>query len=413
MDTPITIEPALVERHIMTLARYGASHGTGVSRAAYTPEWVAAQRQVADWFAAAGLTVWRDAVGNQWGRLVGSEDGPAIVTGSHIDTQLPGGRYDGALGIVGGLLAVRALEERFGRPRRPIDLVSFCQEEASRLPGADLLASRAIVGALAPSEAESLRSYDGETFREVLAAVGLDADRIGEAARDDIDTFLELHIEQGPVLEHEGVAVGVVDAITGSRTWRVAITGRADHGGACPMDLRRDPIVAAAALIAEVLATAGAMGRPAVTTVGRILVEPNYPAIVPGRAVVTVNARHPELAGGRALFARHEATFARVAAANPQLELTWLGTPGGEPTRCDPGTVRLLEEVAREQGVPSKTMPSGAIHDCQVMARRYKAAMLFVPSKDGRSHTPDEYTAPEEMAAGIRVLAAALHRLAY
>jgi allantoate deiminase len=413
MNTPITIDPALVERHIMALARYGASHETGVSRAAYTPEWIAAQQQVADWFAEAGLTVWRDAVGNQWGRLIGTAPGPVIATGSHIDSQLPGGRYDGALGIVGGLLAVRVLKERFGQPRRSIDLVSFCQEEASRLPGADLLASRAIVGTLAPSEADTLRSYDGETFREVLAAVGLDADRIGEAERDDIDTFLELHIEQGPVLEHEGIAVGIVNAITGSRSWRVTINGRSDHGGACPMDLRRDPMVAAAALIGEVLATASTMGRPAVTTVGRLLVEPNYPAIVPERVIVTVNARNPELAGGRELFARHEATFARIAAANPQLDINWFGTPGGEPTICDPDTVRLLEEVAREQGVASKTMPSGAIHDAQIMARRYKAAMLFVPSKDGRSHTPAEYTSPEEMAAGIQVLAAALHRLAY
>lgn len=413
MNTPIAIDPALVERHIMTLARYGASHDTGVSRAAYTPEWVAAQQQVADWFAEAGLTVWRDAVGNQWGRLVGTAPGPVIATGSHIDSQLPGGRYDGALGIIGGLLAVRALKERFGQPRRSIDLVSFCQEEASRLPGADLLASRAIVGTLAPSEADTLRSYDGETFREVLAAVGLDADRIGDAERDDIDTFLELHIEQGPVLEHERIAVGIVNAITGSRTWRVTINGRSDHGGACPMDLRRDPMVAAAAIIGEVLATASAMGRPAVTTVGRLLVEPNYPAIVPERVVVTVNARNPDLAGGRELFARHEATLAKIAAANPQLDISWSGTPGGEPTICDPGTVRLLEEVAREQGVSSKTMPSGAIHDAQIMARRYKAAMLFVPSKDGRSHTPAEWTSPEEMAAGIQVLAAALHRLAY
>jgi len=409
----LTIDPALVERYIMTLAQHGACGETGVCRAAYTPAWVAAQQQVADWCAEAGLTVWRDAVGNQWGRLAGTEAGPVIATGSHIDSQLPGGRYDGALGIIGGIIAVRALKERYGSPRRSLDVVSFCQEEGSRLPGANLLASRAIVGTLATEEADTLRSYDGETFREVLASVGLDADRIGEAVRDDIDTFLELHIEQGPILEHERIAVGVVEAITGSRTYTVTITGRADHGGACPMDLRRDPLVAAAAIIGEVLATASSMGRPAVTTVGRLLVEPNYPAIVPERIVLTVNARHPELAGGRALFARHEATFATVAAANPQLGLTWTGTDGGEPTVCDPGTVRLLAASAHDQGVTAKIMPSGALHDCQIMAQRYKAAMLFVPSKDGRSHTPDEYTAPEELAAGIQVLAAALHRLAY
>lgn len=413
MAVQIPIDPAQVERYILQLARHGTCAETGVCRPAYSPEWVAAQQQVADWCAEAGLTVWRDAIGNQWGRLAGSEGGPVIATGSHIDTQLPGGRYDGALGVVGGIIALRTLKERFGMPRRAIDVVSFCQEEGSRFPTQGLFASRAVVGSLRPEEVDTMRAYSGETLREALAAVGLDGDRVGEAARDDIDTFIELHIEQGPILEHEGIPIGVVDAITGSRTYTVTITGHSDHAGSAPMDLRRDPMVAAAQIIGGVIETARQMGRPAVTTVGRMHVEPNYPMIVPARVTFTVNARHPYAEGGRELFARHEALFAAVAAANPQLGIGWTGGRDGAPTPCDPGTVRLLEEVAREQGLPAKTMPSGAGHDCEIMARHCKAAMIFVPSKDGHSHTPDEYTAPEEMATGIRVLAAALHRLAY
>ena len=411
---PLTIDPALVERYVLELSRHGACAETGVCRAMYTPEWEAAQTQVADWCVEAGMRPWRDAIGNQWARLEGREPGPAMVTGSHIDSQLPGGRYDGALGVIAGILAVRALRERFGQPRRSIDLVSFCQEEGSRFPKADLWASRVITGQNKPSELDSLVAYGGETMREAMIAVGLDPERYREAERDDIDTFLELHIEQGPILEHEGLAVGIVDAITGSRGYTVTITGRSDHAGGCPMDLRRDPMRAAAPIIAGVLQTAHDMGRPAVTTVGRMVVEPNYPVIVPRQVTFTVNARHPYLEGGRELFARHEALFAEIKAQHPELDITWAHGGGtGEPTPCDPSVVALLQEVAREQGLPDRVLPSGAGHDCQIMARRYKSAMIFVQSKDGRSHTPDEYTAPEHAAAGIRLLAAALRKLAY
>lgn len=411
---PIAIDPALVERFVLELARHGACAETGVCRAMYTPEWEAAQAQVAAWYAEAGMRPWRDAIGNQWGRLEGRAPVAAIVTGSHIDSQLPGGRYDGALGVIAGIVAVRALRERFGQPRRHIDVVSFCQEEGSRFPAANLWASRVITGQANPAELDTLRAYGGETMREAMVAAGLDPDRYREAERDDITAFLELHIEQGPILEQEGLPVGIVDAITGLRTYTVTITGRSDHAGGCPMDLRRDPMRAAAPIIAGALQTAHDMGRPAVTTVGRMLVEPNYAMIVPRQVVFTINARHPYLEGGRELFARHEALLAQVQAAHPELEITWENGRGlGEPTPCSPEIVALLREVAREQGLPDRVLPSGAGHDCQVMARRYPSAMIFVQSKDGRSHTPDEYTAPEHAAAGIRLLAAALHRLAY
>lgn len=410
----LALDPALVERYVLDLARHGACAETGVCRAMYSPEWELAQRQVADWCVEAGMRVWRDAVGNQWGRLEGSEPGPTVVTGSHIDTQLPGGRYDGALGVIAGILAARTLRERFGQPRTSIDVVSFCQEEGSRFPGANLWASRVITGLTDPQELDTLRAYSGESMREAMIAVGLDPDRYREAERDDIAAFIELHIEQGPILEHEGLSVGIVDAITGSRGYTVTVTGQSDHAGGCPMDLRRDPMRAVAPIVAGVLQTAHDMGRPAVTTVGRMHVEPNYPVIVPRQVSFTINARHPYLEGGRELFARHEALLQRYKDAHPELEITWENGRGlGEPTPCSPEIVELLKEAAQEQGFPPRVLPSGAGHDCQVMARRYPSAMVFVQSKDGRSHTPDEYTAPEHAAAGIQVLAAALHKLAY
>lgn len=412
MTLPIAIDPALVEHYLTTMARYGAYGETGVWRTVYSPAWVAAQDQYAAWCEEAGLRVWRDAVGNVWGRLDGSAGGKAIVSGSHIDSQRPGGRYDGVLGALAGLIAIKTLKEQFGPPKRPLEAVSFCEEEGSRFPAANFWGSRAITGRIAPEEPDTLRGYDGETIGEAMRAVGLDPTRIPEAVRDDIDTFIELHIEQGPILEQAGRPVAIVNAITGLRHYVIELGGRSDHAGAFPMDLRRDPMAGAAEIISGVINTAIALGRPAVTTVGRMLVEPNFPAIVPDRVVFTIDARHPDPAAREELYARHEALFTEVAARR-NLDLTWHTTLNQPPCPADPTIVRLLEAVAREQGVPTLTMHSGAGHDSQIMLRRYRGAMIFVQSKDGRSHTPAEFTSIEHAVAGITVLAAALHRLAY
>ena len=217
----IDIDGSLVERYLLDLARHGAHGETGVWRVAYSPEWVAAQEQIALWLAEAGLEVRRDAVGNVWGRLAGVDERPVIATGSHIDSQTPGGRYDGALGVVGALVALRTLRERFGRPRRTIEAVSLCEEEASRFHAANFWGSRAIAGTIESDEAERVVDFEGVSIGEAMRAVGLDPRRIPEAARDDIETWIELHIEQGPILETAGLPVGVVDAITGIRHYVV------------------------------------------------------------------------------------------------------------------------------------------------------------------------------------------------
>ncbi|MDI3339615.1 MAG: Zn-dependent hydrolase [Sphaerobacter sp.] len=407
----IWIDPAEVERYILELARHGGD-GTGVRRLVYSPEWVAAQEQVASWCREVGLEVHRDAVGNVWGRLAGTEGGPSIATGSHIDSQNPGGRYDGALGVIAGILALRALRERYGQPRRTIEVVSLCEEESSRFPAAAFWGSRAITGRATPADTEELRGYGGETMAEAMRAVGLDPARIPEARRSDIDTWIELHIEQGPILEQAGLPVAIVNGLPGIRHYVVRVEGRSDHAGAMPMDLRRDPMAGAAEMISGVIRTAQEMGRPAVTTVGRMLVEPNFPAIVPERVTFTIDVRHANPAQRDRLHAAHEALL-RAVAERRGLGLHWEITTDLPPCPADPELVRLLEDVAREQGVPTLTMPSGAVHDTQRMAEIAKVAMIFVQSKDGRSHTPAEYTAPEHAAAGIQVLAAALHRLAY
>ncbi len=408
----IEIDPAVVEERIMTLGAIGACHETGVCRAALTPEWVEAQRLVEDWCQAAGLATRMDAVGNIWGRVEGSEGGKAIVSGSHIDSQIPGGRYDGALGVIAAITAVEALLRQFGPPKRPLEVLSFCEEEGSRFNGARFWGSRGITGAIAPGDAEAIGSYDGITLADAMREIGLDPADIPSAVRHDIEAFIELHIEQGPVLEQQDLQVGVVNIINGSKGYTVTVIGETNHAGARPMDSRRDALVGVAEMILAVNRNAVEMGRPAVSTVGRVVVEPNLGPIVPGRVTFTIDSRHNDPARVESLAAAHEAAITRIAKER-DLEISWTNRPPLPPCPCDPEIVRVLEESAREQGIPALTMPSGALHDTQRMANVARVAMVFVRSKGGRSHTPEEFTSVDDAVAGIRVLAGALHALAY
>jgi allantoate deiminase len=410
--TGVTIDPELVERYTLELARHGAHGETGVWRTVYSPEWVAAQDLVASWCTEAGLDVRRDAVGNVWGRLEGTSSGSVIASGSHIDSQTPGGRYDGALGVIAAVIAVRALREQFGPPRRTLEAVSLCEEEASRFHAARFWGSRAITARIAPDEPETILGSEGETIGAAMRSVGLDPVRIPEAARDDLDTWIELHIEQGPILEDEHLAVGVVWSITGIRHYVVEVVGRSDHAGARPMDTRLDPMAGAAEMILGVLGVALELGRPAVTTVGKLIVEPNLAPAVPERVTFTLDTRHPDPAEIQRLHARQEELM-RSIAERRGLRISWTTPIDLPPCVCDPGTVELLEQAAREQGIPFKTMHSGAAHDTQNIAAAAKVAMVFVQSEGGRSHTPEEFTQVDHAVAGIRVLAAALHELAY
>jgi len=408
----IDVDANLVERYVLELAQHGAHGETGVWRTAYSPEWVAAQNQIAEWFGEAGLDVHRDAVGNVWGRLAGDREHPVVASGSHIDSQTPGGRYDGALGVIGALVALRTLRERFGRPRQTIEAVSLCEEEASRFHATNFWGSRAVNGDIEPGEAERIRDFDGLPIAEAMRAVGLDPERIPEAARDDIGTWIELHIEQGPVLEAAGLPVGVVDAITGIRHYVIELVGRSDHAGARPMQGRLDPIAGFAEIVTAVIDVALESGPPAVTTVGRVHVAPNLPSAVPDRVTFTLDSRHPDPHAQEEQHGRQEQLMREIAERRG-LEISWSTPLDLPPCLSDPVLVASLERSAREQDIPFRRMHSGAGHDTQNMARIARVAMVFARSKDGRSHTPAEFTSVDDAVAATRVLAATLHELAY
>lgn len=396
------IDRALLERRLDELYAIGAEPDGGAYRPLYGSAWATAVDRVERWLKDAGLETRRDAVGNLWGRAAGKDNGPSVVTGSHIDTVRRGGRLDGALGIVAGLTAVEALLKDKGKPRRTLEVVAICEEEGSRFT-TNFWGSRAITGAI--------DSVDPE-IAAAMRERGFDPGRIATAARDDIDTFIELHIEQGAVLESSGTPLAVVSAIVGTAQLEITVTGRPDHAGTTPMELRHDALAGTAAMIHAIESLARSLGRPAVATVGRLRVEPDQTNVVPGRAVFTVDLRHADLIARRA-FEERIRSLCTTIAAERSLGADIRTLQERPPVPMDREVRALLARAALDCGVEAPEMVSGAGHDAQILAARCRVGMLFVPSIAGRSHCPEEATSPRHLELGTKVLARALELMAY
>src|SRR6267142_4531531 len=394
------IDGALLEPRLDELYAIGAQPEGGAYRPLYGPAWAAALDLVQKWMKDAGLETRRDAVGNLWGRAEGA--GKAIVTGSHIDTVRHGGRLDGALGIVAGLTAVQALLKDKGKPRRPLEVVAICEEEGSRF-AINFWGSQAITGSIDRIDAD---------IAQAMRERGLDPAKIATAARDDIDTFVELHIEQGAVLESARTPLAVVSAIVGTAHLEVTVIGRPDHAGTTPMDLRLDALAGAAAMVQAVESIAKSLGKPAVATVGKLAALPDQINVVPGKVIFTVDLRHSDLVGRRALEERIRSLCATISQER-RLGLAIRTLQEKPPVAMHPDLRALLARAARECGVQATEMVSGAGHDAQILAARCKVGMLFVPSIGGRSHCPEEATSPEHLLLGTTVLTKALELLAY
>jgi allantoate deiminase len=409
-DTSLVIEPAEMKYLVETLGAVGEQPGGGIIRHVYDAAWIAARRQLAEWMRDAGLAVREDAVGNLFGRLEGDAS-RTILAGSHVDTVRLGGRYDGALGVVSALAAVRLLEDRLGKPKRSLEMVALCEEEDSRFH-CNFWGTRGILGLIEASEIESLRDEGGISIGQAMADVGLAPERFREAIRHDLDAFVELHIEQGRILFDEGLPLGVVDTITGLYRFRVTVEGRTDHAGTTPMDVRHDALQAAAHMAREMTRRVEQAGRPAVITNGWWDVQPGAWNIVPGLVHFSVDLRHPDEATKQRLAAEVRA-LGEAIASERGVSVAYEVVGDVQPRDMDPNVKAELKAAADACGVRWKPMISGAGHDSQVMARGVPTAMLFVPSVEGRSHSAAEYTSPEDAARGATVLAAALQRLAY
>ncbi len=389
-----------IQEHLNALARLGANPEGGVSRVAYSDADVAGRAYVTTLMERAGLTVRIDAAGNLIGRREGSDGQLAtIVVGSHTDSVPHGGNFDGDVGVMGGIEVAQLLRERHIRLRHALEVVDFTDEEGG------LVGSRGMAGTLSPATLDLVNS-SGRSVRDGLRALGGDPDALAHAQRKshDLAAYLELHIEQGAVLEHTHTDIGVVQGIVGIHWWEAIVTGIANHAGTTPMDQRHDALLAASELVLAVNAAAKEFPGRQVATVGRIQAEPGAPNVIAGKVTLSIEVRDLEAARIEAVFQRIRARAEEIARARgTRIEFRDLEATA-EPALTDPRIQRLIDAAAHTLGLSTLAMPSGAGHDAQDIAHIAPIGMIFVPSVGGLSHSPREYTAPIDIVHGVNVL---------
>jgi allantoate deiminase len=375
----------------------------GLTRRYLTPEHRQANELVGGWMQQAGMSVHQDAIGNIVGRYEGaSESLPALIIGSHLDTVVMAGRYDGMLGVLTGIACVQSLCKRGIRLPFAIEVVGFADEEGARFQST-YLGSRALAGTFDTTLLER-RDSEGISMADALRAFGLDPDRIGDAARkpEDVVAYLELHIEQGPVLESEGLAVGAVTAIAGATRLVVTVTGVAGHAGTVPMALRQDALMAASecVLVVEKVAAAQPNG---VGTVGRMSVEPGATNVVPGTVIFSVDLRAAEDESRQTAVAELESRLREIAARR-SVDVAVETVHEAASVSCAPRIVEQIDQAIEELGGRIFRLPSGAGHDAAAMADITDVGMIFLRCKDGISHNPDESITEDDAAAGTSLL---------
>src|SRR5690242_2634131 len=390
------------------LAQMGAIEGGGCARLALSDEDKAGRDLVVGWMKALGLEVRIDGIGNVMGLRSGRENLPPIMTGSHIDTVRTGGRYDGNYGVLAGLEVVRALNAANVTTRRPIAVAFFTNEEGARFQP-DMMGSLVYAGGLGLNEAYAATDKDGSSVGDELRRIGY----LGPARPGALKphAFVELHIEQGPILDEEKVRIGVVESVQGISWTEYTVTGVSNHAGTTPMRLRRDAGYLAASVNLFARKTAWDMGGHQVATVGALSLRPNLINVVPNRAVFTVDLRNTDEAMLKEAEAKVAAHIAEAAAAE-RVDVEAKVLARFEPVTFDVALVDRVEHHARALSLSTHRMPSGAGHDAQMMQRVCPTAMIFVPSVAGLSHNVKEHTEAADLLVGAQVLANLMLELA-
>lgn len=388
------------------MGRIGAGE-RGRTRLAFTDEDLEARRLLVRWMEELGLEVHTDPYANIWGLRAGREELPPIVVGSHIDTVREAGMFDGVLGVLSGLEAVRALNEAGVSTRRPVAVISFSDEEGGRFSAGTMTGSRLMAGCIQLEELAEKRDQRGVSWLEALERSGF----TGSSSILRPHAYLEYHIEQGPVLCDKGARIGVVEGVVNLSWMRFTFYGQANHAGAFPMERRRDAGLAASSATVALNRLAFELGAGTVITSGQALQEPNLPNIVPGRAVLTVDLRSFKEEVFASGLARAEAVVEEEAARHGvEVSVELLTRLEGAVFARE--MTELVERTAGALDLSSWRMPSGAGHDAQIMSRLCPTAMIFCPSEEGRSHCPEEFTSQEDAVAGADVLLNCLLELA-
>ncbi|WP_336758497.1 Zn-dependent hydrolase [Paenibacillus sp. USHLN196] len=412
------VEQVELQAMLDWLSTYGADAQGGVTRLLYDSAWCEAQHALAAKMQEKGLSPEFDQSGNLYGTLKGEgkesttgAEALPIVTGSHIDTVVHGGKYDGAYGVVAGVLALEYLQKHFGAPKRTLQVVSLCEEEGSRFPFA-YWGSRSITGMTVLEDVEHLKDQDGITFAQAIRDAGFGPDSAYRPAAKNYGAFIELHIEQGQVLERLGHSIGVVSDIVGQKRFSITVSGEANHAGTTPMSWRKDALAGAAEMITAVRGIALNAGEPLVATVGRITADPGVGNVVAARAVFSLDIRHIRQESIDRCWQDMLQAFSRIA-AEQQLGLDWEEHLSVTPIPMNAQMISDIQNICEQEQLSYWPMPSGAGHDSQIFQPACPTAMIFVPSQDGISHNPLEYTAEADLMHGFRVLVQLLYKYGY
>jgi beta-ureidopropionase / N-carbamoyl-L-amino-acid hydrolase len=388
-----------IETQINQLATYGGNTPGVMKRVAFSNGDIQARKYITGLMQAAGLTVTTDAAGNIFGRRKGKDNSlPYVAFGSHVDAVPNGGIYDGDLGVIGAIECIDILNQNHIETVHPLEVILFTDEEEG------LIGSRAMTGHIPTEELNNIMNC-GKTLRQGINEVGGNANELDKAkiAGGSIAAFIELHIEQGANLETWNTNIGIVEGIVGMKPYIITIDGKANHAGTTPMKMRNDALLTAAKLIVAINEAALSMEGRQVATVGQITVTPGGTNVIPGKAIISLDLRDLSASKMDSLFnvIKHDADS--IAQLNGTV-ITFVPKDFKEPVKTDKELQLMIAKAAKELNLTTKYLPSGALHDTQDMAKLAPAAMIFVPSKNGISHSPDEYTSPEDMKNGINVL---------
>ncbi|MFX3616499.1 MAG: Zn-dependent hydrolase [Sporolactobacillus sp.] len=392
----ILINSKRLEDTIEKFADFGRTKNNGVTRLSLSKEDIAARDYFVSCCTDLGMTIKIDDVANIYATMAGIENKPPLVVGSHLDTVIKGGRFDGVLGVLAALEVARTLHDHNIKPQIPLTLVDFTNEEGARFDPA-MMCSGIISGMFEKADMLKIKDVEGKTFAEALdesGYKGLAENRLREAT-----AYLEMHIEQGPVLESESLKIGVVEGVVGMVNYEIEVTGESDHAGTTPMRMRKDALFAASDLIRLLRDELNTLDDDLVYTMGRMNVLPNVHTVIPNKALFTLEARHQDPDVIKQVVRIIEGLPETLGGCMIRAKKLWgRDTVAFDKTICD-----QLEESAKTLGYSYKRMYSGAGHDAQYMASYLPSAMIFVPSVNGKSHCEEELTAYEDCAKGVNV----------
>lgn len=395
-----------LKESINRLAKIGKQADSSICRLAFTPEDLQARYLVQQWMVEAGMSVRTDAAGNMIGTYAGKVKAPALSTGSHIDTVPSGGCFDGVLGVLAGIEVVRTLRENNLQLNHPIQVIVFSDEEST------MIGCQAIAGTVLQQSPERYQPKVGFSIQSCLEKVGGNWDELATAKcdRSDIAAFVELHVEQGAVLESNSKDIGVVLGVVGMRRKLITITGQANHAGTTPMSMRQDALVAAASVVLAVRNIALRMPSQPVATVGYLDVSPNAVNIVPGKVELSVDMRDLSHACLDEMVEQLSQELQAIA-VDTNTQITLAPQLCVEPTLADQKVQTTIESVCEQLGLSYCQLPSRAGHDALEMGRITDMGMIFVPSQAGVSHSESEYTSPQQCTQGVNVLLQTLVKL--